>query len=1049
MKPNRIKLFFFSLMLSVSLMAQNSQENILWQIGTKDNSAMEFALAPNDYSEFVPRGFGGENYYYVINISNPKDDWPYLLPGPKDNFAGYGYWSGVALHRLPVYFELDKQTNRDNCKLTIDILETSSKQPPLFRAIVNGKLYEQQLKKGKSGEIPEALKPDIQTINFSIPVNDLKNGINEIVFQNINGKWCVFDDIRFSGPDKLKITNPGTTLIRSVDFDSNEIMFNNKRSLPLLVDLLHTGKNVKVKAVVDNHKITLPLEEGHSVLEFKFPAVSSAQKSKVSIYVNDKLKYTGTLERKPAAQKGPACYVDQFMGTSGSRWMITPGPRMALPMIQLSPNNQKWVWKAGYEYQIENIAGFNHTQEWTMAGFLMMPVTGSLQTTPGTEENPDLGYRSRINKKTEKAKIGKYSVDLTDYNIHVDLTSTTRAGMQRYVFPESHSAKILIDAYPPAEYAYDNTETVISKVNDHEIEGYVHHICDKTGYLLTQDYKLYFVLQFSKPFDSMGGWNDKAKDLEKSNYGINYQSVSEDVDIIKGAGNVGAFVTFNTVAGDTILVRSSISLVSTKNARLNLQKEISETFGWDFDAVVQNQIDVWNDYLGRIEIETDDHLQKVKFYTNLYRALSGRVAWGDVNGEWIDMNEQVQKFADLDMRMCSGEFWNTFWNVQQLDQLIAPEFSSMQVKSLIEFYDKGGWMAKGIFGDEYTSVMVAEHGIPWIVGAWNAGIRDFDFKKAYKMMYHVQTTPPVYPHQGGGRVGNESLVAYLKYGFVPLKDTIYQSYVSNTLEYSFDDWCLAQAAKELSKKDDYRMFMKRSESWRNIFDAETGFMRPRMADGSWYEPFSPYHTPGFVEGNSWQFSWFVPHDMIGLVKAIGRERFISRLDSAMQLSEKVNFNALGDNFVKYPINHGNQPNMQSCYLFNYAGRPDLTQKWARAIQERYYGTGPRDAYPGDEDQGQMSAWFVMSAIGLFQMDGGAAINPQYELGSPRYKKITIHLSKNYYGGKTFVIEARNASRKNKYIRSATLNGKKLNTWHFPQKELINGGKLILEMRGKE
>jgi predicted alpha-1,2-mannosidase len=488
-----------------------------------------------------------------------------------------------------------------------------------------------------------------------------------------------------------------------------------------------------------------------------------------------------------------------------------------------------------------------------------------------------------------------------------------------------------------------------------------------------------------------------------------------------------------------------MSVVSTEHARLSLVKEVTGRFGWNFDAIVQNQKDVWNEYLGRIEIETDDYLQKVKFYTNLYRSLSGRVAWGDVNGEWSDMNGEVQKFDDPKMRMCSGEFWNTFWNVQQLDQLIAPEISSMQAKSLIEFYKAGGWMAKGIFGDEYSSVMVAEHGIPWIVGAWNAGIRDFDFKKAYEMMRHVQVTPPVYPHPGGGRAGNESLVPYMEYGFVPLKTDIYQSYVSNTLEYAFDDWCLAQAAKELGKTDDYNTFMKRSENWRNIFDPETGFMRPKNADGTWEEPFNPYHTPGFVEGNSWQFSWCVPHNMKGLVKAIRRERFISRLDSAMYRSEKVNFNALGDNFSKYPINHGNQPNMQSCYLFNYAGAPWLTQKWARAIQEKYYGMGPRDAYPGDEDQGQMSSWFVMSSIGLFQMDGGAAINPQYELGSPRFKKITIHLSDKYYSGKTFVIEAKNASRKNMYIRSAVLNGKKLNTWHFPQKELIKGGKLILEM----
>jgi predicted alpha-1,2-mannosidase len=544
----------------------------------------------------------------------------------------------------------------------------------------------------------------------------------------------------------------------------------------------------------------------------------------------------------------------------------------------------------------------------------------------------------------------------------------------------------------------------------------------------------------------MGGWMDKSKELQIRPYGISFEPIQEDVGTIKGAGNVGAFINFNTCENDTILVRSAISMVSTENAWLNLEKEITAPFGWNFEEVAQKQVNIWNQYLGRIEIETDDYLQKVKFYTNLYRAFSGRVAWGDVNGQWVDMNEEVQTFEDPNQRLCSGEFWNTFWNVQQLYQLVAPGFSSMQVKSLIEFYEKGGWLSKGIFGGEYSSVMVAEHGIPWIVGAWDAGIRDFDFNKAYEAMYHVQTTPPLNSHSGGSRVGNESLVSYMKYGYVPLNDKVYQSYVSNTLEYAFDDWCLAQAAKVLGKNDDYELFIKRSQNWRNIFDPESGFMRPKNADGSWYEPFNPYHTPGFVEGNSWQFSWFVPHDMKGLIKAIGKKRFISRLDSAMQKSQKVNFNALGDNFSKYPINHGNQPNMQSCYLFNYAGAPWLTQKWARAIQEKYYGTGPRDAYPGDEDQGQMSAWYVMSSIGLFQMEGGASTNPYYELGSPRFEKISIHLSNKYYSGKTFVIEAKNASRENKYIHAVILNGKKLNSWRFPQKELVKGGKIVLEMK---
>lgn len=1026
--------------------AQSIDLKTIWQIGEYDSSASEFALTPNAYKDFVAQGFGGKDRYYVVGKSIPSEDWPYILPGPKDRFSGYGYWAGLALHRLPIYFELDYVPAEGACTLVVQIIEVSSENPPLFRAVINGKAYNHQLQAGKSGGIPQDLGMNPQTISFSFPAEELKKGINEIIFQNMTGNWCVFDAIKMDGPEDLHLVYPGNTMLISVAFANFEMGNTTENIQPLLVDIRQQKNHASIRVIVDDKEIKKQIEPGHSILEFYLPAVKERRKSQVEIYIDEKLKFREQLQRFPAKKISYPDYVDQFMGTSGSRWMITPGPRHPMPMVQLGPNNERTVWKAGYEYQIENISGFNHTQEWTMSGFLMMPTVGLLQTKPGPEHNPDLGYRSRIDKTAEKAEIGIYSVDLTDYNVHVDLTATTRSGLQRYVFPKSDASRILIDTYPDAEYSYQNVEAKITRIGNKKVEGYVHHICDKTGYVLTQDYKLYFVLEFNKAFDSLGGWTDKAKALDKLNHGLSYGSVLSDVSEISGSGHTGAFINFKTQDNDTILVRSSISLVSTENAWLNLEKEITEPFGFDFEKVVQNQKNVWNAYLGRIEIETDDYLQKVKFYTNLYRALSGRVAWGDVNGQWVDMNENIQTFKDPDQRLCSGEFWNTFWNVQQLNQLIAPEFSSMQIKSLLAFYDIGGWLSKGIFAGEYSSVMVAEHAIPWIVGAWNSGIRDFDFTKAYEAMRHVQTTFPQESHPGGGRVGNESLVAYMKYGYVPLQTGVYQSYVSNTLEYAFDDWCLAQAAKELGETDDYELFMQRSQNWRNIFDSKSGFMRPKNADGTWYEPFSPYHTPGFVEGNAWQFSWFVPHDMGGLVDAIGKERFITRLDSAMYRSEKVNFNALGDDFSKYPINHGNQPNMQSCYLFNYANAPCLTQKWARAIQENYYGTGTRDAYPGDEDQGQMSAWYVMSALGLFQMDGGASTNPQYELGSPRFEKATIHLSEDYYGGNTFVIEAKNASRENKYIHSAWLNGKKLKAWKFSQKELIKGGKLVIEMK---
>lgn len=299
-------------------------------------------------------------------------------------------------------------------------------------------------------------------------------------------------------------------------------------------------------------------------------------------------------------------------------------------------------------------------------------------------------------------------------------------------------------------------------------------------------------------------------------------------------------------------------------------------------------------------------------------------------------------------------------------------------------------------------------------------------------------------YSGGGTVGVEHLNVYQKYGYIPAG----KGAVSNTLEYAYDDWCVAQMAKTLGKKEDYAYFMKRSSNWKNTFDALTGFARPKDELGKWLEPFDPYRTPGFVEGNAFNYSWFVPHDPKSLVEQVGKDRFVSRLNEAMEKSAKANFNAAGDNFSAFPVNHGNQTSMEVSYLFNWAGAPWLTQKWSRAIQEQYYGTTPYDAYPGDEELGQMSSWYIMSALGLFQMDGGAGSVPAYELGSPRYPKVTIQLRQKYGRGHSFVIEAKHASKENKYIQSAMLNGNPISGFSIPQAEVLRGGSLIIEMGNK-
>ena len=365
-------------------------------------------------------------------------------------------------------------------------------------------------------------------------------------------------------------------------------------------------------------------------------------------------------------------------------------------------------------------------------------------------------------------------------------------------------------------------------------------------------------------------------------------------------------------------------------------------FGWDFAAVVQGQRRAWNEIFNRVEIETPDAREKSRFYSNLYRALSGRNTWSDVNGEWIDPDGRTQKVANPeDVMLGSDALWTTFWNMNQVMDLLAPEWAARWVKSELQLYEKCGWLAKGPGGLKYISVMVAEHEIPLMVAAYQHGIKGVDGPKVLEAAVKMQTTlPQLYP--AGGAVGNENLENYLKYGYVaedgpiakgPVKAEWRKAWASNTYEYAYDDWTVAQLALALGRKDLAEQFLKRSQSWRNIFDPTTGFARPRKANGDWVTPFDPYHTPGFVEGNAWQYTWFVPQDVPGLMQAMGRDRFISRLTEAFEKSAPTRFNAAGERFEDYPINQGNEPTMHVAWLFNWAGAPWLTEKWARAILE--------------------------------------------------------------------------------------------------------------------
>jgi predicted alpha-1,2-mannosidase len=404
----------------------------------------------------------------------------------------------------------------------------------------------------------------------------------------------------------------------------------------------------------------------------------------------------------------------------------------------------------------------------------------------------------------------------------------------------------------------------------------------------------------------------------------------------------------------------------------------------------------------------------------------------------------LQQLTDKDTVMLSSDaLWTTFWNLNQLMNLAAPEWSARWTKSELEMYDKYGWLSKGPAGLKYISVMVAEHEIPLMVAAYQSGLTNLDADKILAAAVKMQTTLPR-ATPGGGHAGNENLAGYMRYGYVPANGPM-KGRTSNTYEYAYDDWTVAQLALALGQKDLAAQFLQRSHNWNNSFDRKTGFARPRDTDGKGRSPFDPIRTPGFVEANAWQYTWFVPQDVPGLVEAMGRDRFVGRLTEAFDAMEPTRFAAVNGRNGDYLINQGNETCMHVSWLFNWAREPWLTQKWTRAILDSYYGYDAANAYLGDDDQGQMSSWFIMSALGLFQTDGGCRVNPIYEIGSPIFPKITIHFSGKYHGGKILTIEAPNASPSNHYIQSATLNGQPLNQWWIRQKDIINGGHLVIDL----
>lgn len=720
--------------------------------------------------------------------------------------------------------------------------------------------------------------------------------------------------------------------------------------------------------------------------------------------------------------------VNVFIGTGGHGHTF-PGATLPHGMVQLSPDTRLFGWDAcsGYYYDDTSIMGFTHTHlSGTGIGdygdILFMPVVGEKPLIAGTAENPDEGYRSRFSHEQESARPGYYQVLLQDDSINVELTATLRAGLHRYTYPKASDARLIVDMEPTI-HGHQHPVTQIRVVNDSTIAGMKYTV----GW--AKRHYVYFYAVFSSPFDY------------KLYSGTEYQSDSTSV-----TGNTAkAVMSFRNLPADgRVLAKVGISSVDEEGARLNVEAEIPN---WDFEGVMKQANTAWNEALGKIDIETSDNDSRTVFYTSLYHAFIQPSLASDVDGRYRTMGHEIKQDASY-TNYTVFSLWDTFRAAHPLYTIVTPEQNQAFIRSLLRKYDEGGILPKWELASNETGTMIGYHAVSVIADAMMKKQCDFDVKKALEACIRssVYDTTGVTPMMDRQILNGKLMPVSIKYknelGYIPC-DKVGGS-VSQGLEFAYNDWLIAQMMKEHNRKDLYDKYMELSRNYRNYFDPETKLMRGRLSDGSWITPFDPasvQRPSNYVEGNAWQWAWFVPQDVEGLMELVGGQKsFEAHLDTLFTTSSELTGdpNAAAD--VTGMIGqyaHGNEPSHHIPYLYNYAGAPRKTQALVDHILRTLYHNDP-NGLSGNEDVGQMSAWYALSAMGFYSFCPG---RPVYEIGRPIFDKVTIHLS----NGKDFVIQAKNNSVENKYIRSMKLNGEELAKPRFSHFDLMKGGELIFEM----
>ncbi len=744
-------------------------------------------------------------------------------------------------------------------------------------------------------------------------------------------------------------------------------------------------------------------------------------------------------------------YVDPNIGTAHCRWFFYTPAAVPFGMAKLAPSTDAHLgnsggWQAvGYDFRHTSIEGFANFHEFQVGGIVFAPTVGGLQTVPGELDDPDSGYRSRFDKKDEIAVPGYYSVILKDYGVKAELTATQRVGFHRYTYPKSEQANLIFDIGNKQGESGEVKDAEVQYFDDGRVEGYV--VTSPVYVDIYQkgaDVRMYFSAVLNKQPIEVGTF---VKDKVVSG---KYQA--------KGPG-IGLYLTFSTEEQESVEVKVGLSYTSIENARFNREVEAKDV---TFDQARKNATKAWNESLSRIYVEGGKEEDKVKFYTGLFHALLGRGLASDVNGYYPRNDGSVgritldEKGNPVHQHYNTDAIWGGFWNLTQLWALAYPEYYSDWIKSQLLVYRDAGWLGDGIACSKYVSGVGTNFTGLAIAAAYNCGIRDFDIQLGYEAALKNEVEWRGRP-EGAGKM---DVRPFVELGYSPYEkqfDMVTREGgsgfgASHTMEYSFSCFAIAQFAKQLGREADYERLSQLSNGWKKLYDKETRLIRPKDSQGRFLEDFNPLLPwKGFQEGNAIQYTFYVPHHIDELIDLVGPEIFNTRLDSIFMLSQKSIFGGGTevDAFagLKTVYNHGNQPNLHISWLFNFSGKPYLSQKWVRAILDEFYGLEGIHGYGygQDEDQGQLGAWYVISALGLFDVKGLTEINPKFQIGAPLFDKVTINLNREYYSGKEFVIEVKRHSVDDCYLQDVSLNGKQQETVLLPFEEVVKGGRLTLKL----